>query len=67
LHRQAQSGERRYPQAGPSDLAILTHSQEYPDWGQAYFEKRYRQRLLHNLAQKAKAMGMQLVSCDSLA
>jgi len=44
---------------------MLTHGQEYPGWGQACFEKRYRQRLLHNLAQKVKAMGMQLVSSDN--
>ncbi len=41
--------------------AMLTHGQEYTDRGQDYFEERYRQRVLHNLAQKAKAIGMQLV------
>ena len=41
--------------------AMLSHGQEYTDRGQDYFEERYRQRVLHNLAQKAKAMGMQLV------
>ncbi|MDP3923809.1 MAG: IS110 family transposase, partial [Hydrogenophaga sp.] len=40
--------------------AMLRHGQEYTDRGQDYFEERYRQRVLHNLAQKAKAMGMQL-------
>lgn len=47
--------------------AMLTQGQEYTDRGQDYFEERYRQRVLHNLAQKAKAMGMQLVSGDGLA
>lgn len=47
--------------------AMLTHEQEYTDRGQDYFEERYRQRVLHNLAQKAKAMGMQLVSSDNAA
>ena len=47
--------------------AMLTHGQEYTDRGQDYFEERYRQRVLHNLAQKAKAMGMQLVPCDNTA
>ena len=47
--------------------AMLTHGQEYTDRGQDYFEERYRQRVLHNLAQKAKAMGMQLVPSDALA
>ncbi|KRC28198.1 IS110 family transposase [Acidovorax sp. Root217] len=47
--------------------AMLTHGQEYTDRGQDYFEERYRQRVLHNLAQKAKAMGMQLVPSDNAA
>ena len=47
--------------------AMLTHGQEYTDQGQDYFEERYRQRVLHNLAQKAKAMGMQLVPSDNTA
>ena len=47
--------------------AMLTHGQEYTDRGQDYFEERYRQRVLHNLAQRAKAMGMQLVPSDNPA
>jgi transposase len=47
--------------------AMLTHGQEYTDQGQDYFEERYRQRVLHNLAQKAKAMGIQLVPSDNTA
>ena len=47
--------------------AMLTHGQEYTDRGQDYFEERYRQRVLHNLAQKAKTMGMQLVPSDNTA
>jgi len=41
--------------------AMLTEGEEYTDRGQDYFEERYRQRVLHNLAQKAKSMGMHLV------
>ena len=44
--------------------AMLTNGEEYTDRGQSYFEERYRQRVLHNLAQKAKAMGMQLVPSE---
>ena len=44
--------------------AMLTHGQEYTDRGQDYFEERYRQRVLHNLAHKAKTMGMQLVPVE---
>lgn len=47
--------------------AMLTHGQEYTDRGQDYFEERYRQRVLHNLAQKAKAMGMQLIPSNNPA
>ena len=47
--------------------AMLSHGQEYTDRGQDYFEERYRQRVLHNLSQKAKAMGMQLVPSDNTA
>ncbi|MDP2416202.1 MAG: IS110 family transposase [Hydrogenophaga sp.] len=47
--------------------AMLTHGQEYTDRGQDYFEERYRQRVLHNLTQKAKTMGMQLVPSDNTA
>jgi transposase len=47
--------------------AMLTHGQEYTDRGQDYFEERYRQRVLHNLAKKAKAMEMQLVPSDNTA
>ena len=47
--------------------AMLRHGQEYTDRGQDYFEERYRQRVLHNLAQKAKAMGMQLVPSKNTA
>lgn len=45
--------------------AMLTRGQEYVDQGQDYFEERYRQRALHHLTQKAKAMGMQLVPSNS--
>ena len=45
--------------------AMLTHGQEYTDRGQDYFEERYRQRVLHNLANKAKAMGMQLIPSET--
>lgn len=47
--------------------AMLTQGQEYTDRGQDYFEERYRQRVLHNLAQKAKAVGMQLIPSDNPA
>jgi transposase len=45
--------------------AMLRHGQEYADRGQDYFEERYSQRVLHNIAQKA--MAMQLVPSDNTA
>ena len=35
--------------------AMLTQGEEYSDRRQDHFEERYSQRVLHNLAQKAKA------------
>ena len=43
---------------------MLTKGEEYIDNGQDYFEERYRERVLHNLAQKAKKMGMTLVPAE---
>lgn len=42
--------------------AMLASGQEYTDRGPDCFEERYRQRVLHNLAQKAKTKGMQLIA-----
>lgn len=41
--------------------AMLIKGEAYTDQGQDYFEERYRQRVLHNLAQRAKTQGMQFV------
>lgn len=46
---------------------MLTRGEEYTDQGQAYYEERYRQRVLHNLAQRASKMGMKLVAVQSPA
>ena len=46
---------------------MLTKGQEYTDQGQAYYEERYRQRVLHHLAQRAEKMGMKLVTHEPLA
>jgi len=43
---------------------MLTKGEEYIDQGQEYYEERYRQRLLYNLAQRAEKMGMKLVSTE---
>lgn len=44
--------------------AMLTKGEEYVDLGQEYYEERYRQRVLHNLEQRAKKMGMKLINIE---
>ena len=44
---------------------MLTNGEEYIDRGQDYYEERYRQRVLWNLAQRAEKMGMKLVVNES--
>jgi transposase len=46
---------------------LLTKGQEYTDQGQDYFEERYRQRVLHNLSQRAAKMGMRVVPAEVVA
>ena len=41
---------------------MLTKGEEYTDQGQAYFEERYRERVLRQLSQRASKLGMQLVA-----
>jgi len=40
---------------------MLTKGEEYTDQGQDYYEERYRERVLRQLAQRAEKMGMKLV------
>lgn len=47
--------------------AMLTKGEEYTDAGQDYFEERYRQRVLRNLAERARKMGMQIVPVTQTA
>jgi transposase len=42
--------------------SMLTKGEEYTDQGQAYYEERYRQRVLHNLNRRAQQLGMTLVA-----
>ena len=41
--------------------SMLTKGEEYTDQGQACYEERYRQRVLHNLNRRAQPPGMALV------
>jgi transposase len=41
--------------------SMLTKGEEYTDQGQAYYEERYRQRVLQNLTRRAQQLGMTLV------
>jgi transposase len=40
---------------------MLTKGEEYTDQGQHYFEERYRERVVRQLAKRARDLGMQLV------
>ena len=40
--------------------AMLTKGSEYVDRGQAYFEERYRERVLHHLKRRAADLGFSL-------
>jgi transposase len=41
--------------------AMLTKGQAYSDQGRDYYEERYRERVLHQLAKRAEKLGMKLV------
>jgi transposase len=43
---------------------MLTKGEEYTDQGQDYYEERYRERVLRQLAQRAEKMGMKLVASE---
>ncbi len=44
--------------------AMLTKGEEYTDQGQDYYEERYRQRVLLNLARRARQLGMKVVAIE---
>ena len=46
---------------------MLTRGEEYTDQGQAYYEERYRERVLRHLTQRAEKLGMKLVASEQIA
>ena len=46
---------------------MLTKGEEYVDQGQDYYEERYRQRVLRQLAQRAEKLGMKIVAIEQPA
>lgn len=46
---------------------MLTKAEEYTGQGQAYYEERYRERVLRQLSQRANKLGMQLVAAPQAA
>ncbi len=46
---------------------MLTKGEEYVDQGQDYYEERYRERVLRQLSQRAKKMGMKLIAAEQPA
>ena len=46
---------------------MLTKGEEYVDQGQDYYEERYRQRVLPQLALRAEKIGMKMVAVEQPA
>ena len=46
---------------------MLTKGEEYVDQGQDYYEERYRQRVLRQLAMRAEKLGMKMVAIEQRA
>ena len=51
----------------PNFCTMLTKGEEYTDQGQAYYEERYRDRVLRQLRLRANKLGMQLVAAEQPA
>jgi transposase len=45
--------------------AMLTKGEEYTDQGEDYYEERYHDRIVRQLAQRAEKMGMKLVPAEA--
>ena len=45
----------------------MSEGEEYVDQGQAYYEEKYRERVLKNLTKRAKALGFQLTPAPEMA
>jgi transposase len=43
---------------------MLPKGEEYTDQGQAYYEERYRERVLRQIRLRANKLGMQLVATE---
>ena len=43
---------------------MLPKAEEYTDQGQAYYEERYRERVLRQIRLRANKLGMQLVATE---
>jgi transposase len=41
---------------------MLTRGEEYTDRGQQYYEERFRERVVRQLAKRARELGMELVA-----
>ena len=52
---------------GAKVMSSKTKGEEYTDQGQAYYEERYRQRVVRQLRLRANKLGMQLVAAEQPA
>jgi hypothetical protein len=46
---------------------MLTKGEGYVDQGQAYYEEKYRERVLKNLSNRAEVLGFQLIPAPEMA
>jgi transposase len=46
---------------------LLTKGEQYTDQGQAYYEERYRERVLRSLQQRAAKLGMKMIPAEQPA
>ena len=47
--------------------SMLKHGSDYVDAGQDYYERQYKERVVRNLAHRAKALGFELVPSQETA
>lgn len=65
LGKTVAAGARHQRRGGGSVVerpAQTPKGEEYTDQGQTHYEKRYWQRVLHNLSRRAQQLGMPLVA-----
>jgi hypothetical protein len=50
----------------PSQRGSVKYGEAYVEQGQTYYEEKYKDRLLRNLAKRAKEFGLQLTPLETV-